>query len=208
MSDGRPPPSPGSQESIVGSITVLLHQLKEGDTSAHEPLFEALYDDLARIAGRRLARESADVDLEPHSLVHEAYLRLVDLDRVAWNDRGHFLAIAARVMRQVLVDSARERRAQKRDGGVRVTISGIAARGQTLRTDVLQLHESLERLAQIDPERARLVELRYFGGLTIEEAAEEMGSSPASVKRSWVVARAWLYEAMRLPPDRPAAPAA
>lgn len=190
----------------MGDVTVLLQRLNAGDPAARDTLLEQIYGELTAIAARRLAAERHDLELEPQALVHEAWLRMAELDRIAWRDRSHFLAMAARVMRQVLVDAARKRNAWKRDGGMQVTLSGLASSDPGLSTDVLQLHEALERLAEIDPQRAELVELRYFGGLTIDETAELLGSSPATVKRNWDVARGWLFRAMSTAPGNAAAP--
>lgn len=177
----------------MSDVTQLLLRWNSGDDEARAALIDHVYAELNHIATRHLSREGVAHDLQPNALVHECYLRLVDLDRVAWQGRAHFLAMAARLMRQILVDEARRRNAVKRDGGVQVTLSGIAPEASQPTTNALALHEALNRLEEADPERARLVELRYFGGLTIEETAEVMGTSPATVKRSWEVARGWLY---------------
>ncbi len=177
----------------MSDVTQLLLRWNSGDDEARAALIERVYAELNQIATRHLAREVFAHDLQPNALVHECYLRLVDMDRVEWQGRAHFLAMAARVMRQVLVDEARRRNAAKRDGGVQVTLSGISSAANQPTTNALALHEALERLAETDPQRAHLVELRYFGGLTIEETAEVLGISPATVKRSWDVARGWLY---------------
>lgn len=182
----------------MADVTALLLQWNTGEAAPRERLLEHLYADLTEIAARHLSREQHVVELQPHALVHEAYLRMVDLDRVDWQDRAHFLSMAARVMRQILIDHARSRNAAKRDGGVRVTLTGLSSAVEQPKTDVLMLNEAMERLAEIDPERARLVELRFFGGLTIQETAEVLGSSPATVKRQWEVARGWLFRSMQL----------
>ncbi len=180
----------------MGDLTVLLGEAAANDSSAQAALFEAIYPELTAIATRHLARESGAQELEPHALVHEAYLRMLELDRITWQDRAHFLAAAAGTMRRILIDAARSRRANKRDGGVRVTLSNLSSSGHTLNTDVRALHDALERLGEVDPERASLVELRYFGGLTLEESAEVLGKSVATLKRSWATARGWLYRAL------------
>lgn len=177
----------------MSEVTQLLLRWNSGDEEARAALIEHVYAELNQIATRHLSREDAAHDLHPNALVHECYLRLVDLDRVEWQGRAHFLAMAARLMRQILVDKARHRNASKRDGGVQVTLSGISPAADQPTTNALALHEALNRLAKADPQRAWLVELRYFGGLTIEETAEVMGISIATVKRSWEVARGWLY---------------
>ena len=181
----------------MSDVTKLLLQWNSGDESARASLMESIYAELNAIAARHLANERHVVELQPNSLVHEAYMRLIDMNRVQWQNRAHFLAMAAKIMREILVDKARQRNAVKRDGGQRVTLSGLALSQDNPPTDALMIHEALERLAEADPERARLVELRFFGGLTIEETAEIMGTSPATVKRSWDVARGWLYRAMK-----------
>ncbi len=176
--------------------TALLLQWSDGEHEARDELLARVYRELTQLAARHLARESRPSTVQPHALVHEAYLRLVDMNRVQWQNRAHFFGIAARLMRQILIDQARRRDAAKRDGGVRVTLSDLALDQGQPDTDVLMLHQALEKLAAIDPDRAHLVELRFFGGLTIEETAECLGSSPATVKRHWEVARGWLYRAM------------
>ncbi len=181
----------------MSDVTKLLLQWNSGDHNARESLIEEIYAELNSIAARHLANERQVVELQPNSLVHEAYLRLIDMNRVQWQNRAHFLAIAAKVMREILVDKARKRNAAKRDGGIQVTLSGVYAAADAPTTNALALHEALERLAEADPDRARLVELRFFGGLTIEECAEILEVSPATIKRSWEVARGWLYRAMQ-----------
>ncbi len=154
---------------------------------------EHVYPELRTIAARHLANEKHPGELQPGALVNEAYLRLIDLNRIQWQDRAHFLAMASRIMRELLVDEARKRLSAKRDGGIQVTLSGLSGSNNDPNTDVLALHEALQRLGAIDSQRAHLVELRFFGGLTIEETAEVLNISPATVKRSWAVARGWLY---------------
>ncbi len=154
-----------------------------------------VYDELHRQAARAMRRENEQHTLQATALVHEAWLRLVDQDRAGWKNRAHFFGIAAQMMRRVLVDHARGRHAEKRGGGMhQVTLSGIQgdAGERSGDVDVLALHEVLERLAVLDPNQARLVELRYFSGMNIEETATALGVSPATVKREWAVARAWL----------------
>lgn len=184
--------------------TGLLLQWNSGDEDARDQLLDRMYQELTRIASHHLARERVR-QLQPQALVHEAYLKMVDLERVEWQNRAHFLGMAARIMRQILIDEARKRNAAKRDGGVRVTLSGLSA-ANSPDTDVLMLHDALEKLAEVDAERAQLVELRFFGGLTIQETAQVLGSSPATVKRHWEVARGWLYRLMQ-PGDTPTATA-
>jgi RNA polymerase sigma factor (TIGR02999 family) len=175
-------------------VTALLLSWSGGEAAAADRLIPVVYEELHRQAACAMRREGNSHTLQATALVHEAYLRLVDQQRVQWRNRAHFFGIAAEVMRRVLVDHARARDAAKRGGGAqRLTLGdalGVPSDGTD--ADVLALHEALERLALLDPDQARLVELRYFGGLNIEESAEALGVSPATVKREWAVARAWL----------------
>ena len=177
-------------------VTALLLAWRAGDASAGDRLLPLVYDELHRQAARAMWREDAAHTLQATALVNEAYLRLVDQRRVEWKSRAHFFGIAAQAMRRVLVDHARGRLAEKRGGAMqRVTLgdAGAAASGDAdADLDVLALHDALERLAALDPDQARLVELRYFGGLGIDETADALGVSAATVKREWAVARAWL----------------
>lgn len=176
------------------SITQLLIAWSDGRREALEDLVPLVYDDLRRMAAAYMRREAAGHALQPTALVHEAYVRLIDQRRVKWRNRAHFFGVAAGMMRRILVDQARRRRAEKRGGQwERVTLSGVdAAVGGPDEIDVLALHAALERLAAFDPRQERIVELRYFGGLTIEETAEVVGASPATVVREWTIAKAWL----------------
>ena len=186
-----PPPSPAPGADVTG----LLLAWGRGDQSAADRLVAAVYDELRRQADRAMRREGGAHTLQATALVHESYLRLVDQRQVEWRNRAHFFAIASTVMRRILVDHARARLTAKRGGGVvPITLAGAAHGGphETDDVDLLALHEALERLAALDADQARLVELRYFGGLTIEETAEALGVSPATVKREWAMARAWL----------------
>jgi len=175
-------------------ITELLIAWSDGSREALDDLVPVVYDDLRRLAAGYMQRELAGHPLQPTALVSEAYLRLIDQRRVKWRNRAHFFGVAARMMRRILVDYARRRRAERRGGDwERVTISGLElAANEPNRIDVLALHESLERLAEFDSQQARIVELRYFAGLTIDEAAEVVGVSEATVTREWTIAKAWL----------------
>jgi RNA polymerase sigma factor (TIGR02999 family) len=187
--------APSSPDEQAPDITGLLLAWGRGDESAADVLVSAVYDELRRQAERAMRREGVEHTLQATALVHESYLRLVDQRRVEWRNRAHFFAIASTVMRRILVDHARARLSAKRGGGVApVTLAGVARASDdgTDDVDLLALHEALERLAALDPDQARLVELRYFGGLTIEETAEALAVSPATVKREWALARAWL----------------
>jgi len=179
--------------SASGPVTRLLLAWKDGDQAALEDLIPVVYPELRRIAGRYLRRERVGHTLQPTALVHEAYLKLFDQDRADWQNRAQFFGVAAQLMRRILVDHAREHAAAKRGGGVRpVTLVDGAGALSPRGIDVIALDEALARFAALYPEPGRLVELRFFGGLTIEETAEVMGLSPATVKRQWTVARAWL----------------
>jgi len=185
--------------AVPPDVTGLLLAWGTGDAAAAERLLPVVYEELRQQAGRAMRREGDAHTLQATALVHEAYLRLVDQQRVQWRNRSHFFAIAAQMMRRVLVDHARTRLAAKRGGELqRVTLgdvgAGAADAGGDM--DVLALHEALEQLALLDPRQARLVELRYFGGLGIEETAEALEVSPATVKRDWAIARAWLRRAL------------
>ncbi|MEO0576418.1 MAG: ECF-type sigma factor [Pseudomonadota bacterium] len=180
----------------MSDLTDLLQHWHTGDNAVRGELLQRVYNELHTIASKHLSGERANALVQPTALVNEAYLKLSKLDRIEWQNRSHFLAMAARVMREFLVDEARRRIAVKRDGGVQVTLYDADHRSDMPKTDMLALNEALERLAQADPDRALLVELRFFGGLTVQETAEVLGKSPATVKRSWQVARAWLYQEM------------
>lgn len=176
------------------SVPELLSGARSGDESAVAALMPLVYDELRRLAAKYLRRERPGQTLQATALVNEAYMRLVKDRNLAWQDRAHFIGIAAHSMRQILVDRARARGSQKR-GGVRhqVTLDESALAETGAIADVLAVDQALERLAALDPQQARVVELRFFGGLTVEETAEALGISPATVKRDWSVARAWLH---------------
>lgn len=164
-----------------------------GDRQSLDTLLPIVYQELRRLAASYLRRERPGQTLQPTALVHEAYLRLMKDRPDRWQNRAHFCAIAAHSMRQILIERARARGAQKRGGAQpRVTLDEALVAGGEQSFDLLAIDEALERLAAIDPEQARLVELRFFGGLTVEETAEAMNISPATVKRHWAIARAWL----------------
>ena len=177
-----------------GDVTRLLLAWSDGDSKALDGLLPVVYQELRQIAARYLNRERVGHVLQPTALVHEAYLKLVDQDRVRWQNRAQFFGVAAQLMRRVLVDHARMQLADKRGGGATMLpLNDAAGSLQPPSVDVIAVDRALTRLASIYPEQGRLVELRYFGGLTIEETSEVLGLSPATVKRQWTVARAWLY---------------
>ena len=184
---------------MVDEFASLLAAWREGDHAARDRLVAMVYPELRAIARRQLSNERGDHTLQPTALVNEAYMRLGRLERIDWQDRVHFVRMAARLMREILVDHARRHAAGKRDGGERVPLTQLDAAAPADEVDVIALDAALERLAEVDPARARLVELRYFGGLTIEETAEALSISPATAKRHWQSARAWLFEALSDP---------
>jgi RNA polymerase sigma factor (TIGR02999 family) len=187
--------APSDPHGTSGPITDLLLELKGGDRDASERLFMLVYDDLRRIAHRALHRERPDHTLGTTGVVHEAYLRLVDQTRVEWRDRAHFYALASQAMRRILVDYARRHRRLKRGGGNRpVTLDEGAVALEERADNLLALDEALSRLAVLNPRLSRVVECRFFGGLTEEEIAEATGVTVRTVKRDWAKARGWLYE--------------
>jgi RNA polymerase sigma factor (TIGR02999 family) len=184
-------------------VTQLLVEWGGGDRAALDRLLPLVFDELRRLAASYLRRERAGHTLQPTALVNEAYLRLVDQEGAQWQNRAHFFGIAANLMRQILVDHARQRSADKRGGSQlrRLSLTQAERLVKQEELDVLALNEALERLAEFDPQQARIVELKFFGGLTIEETAEVLGVSHATVEREWKLARAWLRRELS---DRPA----
>jgi RNA polymerase sigma factor (TIGR02999 family) len=179
----------------MADVTFLLSAIDSGDPQAAEQLLTLVYDDLRRLAARRLSHESPGQTLEPTALVHEAYLRLVGARGVRWDGRAHFFAAAARAMRQILVENARRKRALKRGAGAtRQELDEAELLVPEPREDLLALDEALTELAAADRPAADLVQLRYFGGLSIAEAARVLGISPRSADRLWAYARAWLHQ--------------
>lgn len=175
-------------------VTTLLLDWSRGNREALNQLAPLIYDELHRMASRQLRREQNEHTLQSTALVHEVYLKLIDQERVQWQDRNHFFAVASQIIRCILVDHARARRSAKRGGGqTRLEFDeSIALPGQR-DADLLVLDDAMESLAQVDPRQSRIVELRFFGGLSIEETAQVLEVSPATVKRDWIVAKAWLY---------------
>ena len=175
-------------------VTDLLLSWRQGDAAAFDRLVPLVYDELRRVARRHLRGEPPGQALQATALVHEVYLRLVDLDRMTLTSRAHFFGVAATLMRQIVVDFARRQRAEKRGGGVTVvSLDEASPAAWTSSVDVLALDEALNALAAIDARQCRVVELRFFAGLTIDEAATALGISPATVEREWAFAKAWLY---------------
>lgn len=176
----------------------VLRRLAEGDGSAIDELYPLVYEDLRRVARGQLARERSGHTLDTTALVHESYLRLVGSRGIDADGRAHFLSIAARAMRRILVDHARRRRAQKRGGGIAFEPLSPSLQAAIERSpELLALDDALERLEELEPRQSRVVECRVFGGMTVEETAEILEVSPATVKRDWTMARAWLNRQMR-----------
>jgi RNA polymerase sigma factor (TIGR02999 family) len=183
-------------------VPSLLPALREGDQRALERLLPLVYDELRRVAAGYLRYERPDHTLQPTALVHEAYMRLVGQRDVVWQNRAHLVGVAARQMRRILLDHARAHRAEKRAGHLaRVTLDDVHAPAAARDVDLLALDVALAELDARDPQHARLVELKYFGGLTTRELAEVLGISPATVEREWAHARAWLF--LHLQGERP-----
>jgi RNA polymerase sigma-70 factor, ECF subfamily len=179
-------------------VTRLLAEFSGGDEHALAELMPLLYSELRRLASYYLQRERSNHTLQATALVHEAYLRLVDQKEGGWANRNQFMAVASQLMRRILVDYSRRHSSAKRGGNaekVYLEESAVVSKGRA--ADVVELDDALTRLAELDPEQARLVEMRFFGGLSIEETAGVLGVSPATVKRNWSVAKAWLARELR-----------
>ena len=175
-------------------VTQLLVSWSEGDPKALEALTPLVYDELRTLAGRYLRRERPDHTLQSTALVHEAYLRMVDQRQVRWQNRAHFFGVAAQIIRRILVDHARSHKAEKRGAdAVKLSLDEAMAVPEERQVDLVALDDSLNSLASFDVQQGRIVELRFFGGLSIEETAAVLGVSPATVKRDWAMAKAWLY---------------
>ncbi len=186
----------------MSDVTRILTAIEQGDPHAAEQLLPVVYDELRKLAAQRLAEEKPGQTLQATALVHDAYLRLVDTEKAQhWNSRGHFFAAAAEAMRRILVDNVRRKRRPKHGGDrKRVELDEALSLAEP-RDDLLALDEALTRLAAEEPVKAELVKLRYFAGLSLEEAAACLGISPATAKRYWAVARAWLYAALSGPAE-------
>jgi RNA polymerase sigma factor (TIGR02999 family) len=180
-----------------GEITARLIELRGGGAEARERLFASVYEELKSLARRQLMLGGRTPTLGATALVHEAYLRLVDQTRVDWNDRGHFFAVAARAMRHIAIDQARRRSAAKRDGGARVPLDPSHAGEDAPIVDVVAVHEALEQLGAASPRLVQVVEMMFFAGLSVEETADALSTSPSTVKRDWRKAKAMLLVMMR-----------
>jgi RNA polymerase sigma factor (TIGR02999 family) len=184
-------------ESSPQPVSALLIKWRAGDPEALQVLIPLVYQELRRIAQHHLQQERPGHTLQSTALVHEAYLRLMKQGPVEIEHRPHFLAVASRLMRQILVDHARGRRAAKRGGGFKLEINDAVNAQKTQSVDLIALDDALSELAELDPQQSRIVELRFFGGLSIDETAEIVGVSPTTVKREWATARAWLRREVR-----------
>ncbi len=183
----------GPVTSQSGEITKLLKQLTAGNREAESKLVPLVYEQLRRLAASYMRRERPDHTLQPTALVHEAYLKLMDQRRVSWQNRSHFYRLAARLMRRVLVDHAREVNASRRAKGQKVALDESLAYSKEKPSELLAIDEALSRLAETEPRLGQVVELRFFGGCSEEEIARILGVSARTVKRDWKLARAWLY---------------
>lgn len=188
-----PDPDDTSQERI----SRLLADWANRDPAARERLVPIVYDELRRLAHHYMRGERSGHTLQTTALVNEVYLRLAGIDALQWRDRAHFFAMAATLMRRVLVDYARQRARDKRGAGVTVTSLDENAVAPQPAVDIVALDEALARLAAVDPQQGRVIELRFFAGLSVEETAEVLGISPATVKRDWATAKLWLYNELR-----------
>ena len=185
-------------QQVSENVTQLLIDLSNGDRDAVDLLLPVIYDELRKLAGNYLRRERPDHTLQPTALVHEAYLRLVDQTRVNWQNRAHFFGVAAQIMRRLLVDHARRHNAEKRGQDFqKISLDENIDRAVERSTELIALDDALKALAEFDEQKARVVELRYFGGLSVEETADVLGVAPTTIKRHWRFAKAWLYGAMR-----------
>jgi RNA polymerase sigma factor (TIGR02999 family) len=182
---------------LPDDVTQLLENWSNGDREALERLMPLVYGELHRLAQRYLRRERSDHTLQSTALVHEAYLKMVDQKNVRWQNRAHFFGVAAQSIRHILVDHARSHLAAKRGAGAaKLSLDEAIGVPEKKEVDLLALDQALEGLAALDPQQGRIVELRFFGGLSIEETAEVLHISSATVKRDWVMAKAWLYQSL------------
>lgn len=189
---------PDASSPAVGEITVILGRVSAGDAAAANDLMALVYDELRRLAASKLARERVGQTLQPTALVHEAWLRLGGDEQPAWQNRRHFLAAAAEAMRRILIDRARQRQAARRGAGAeRISLDELELPSAMPDDRLVALSEALDRLAAEAPDKAELVKLRYFTGLTLEQVAEAQGVSLATAKRSWTFARVWLLREMQ-----------
>lgn len=184
------------RETPLPSLTELLARWQAGDEESLRRLLPAVYDELHRLARRHLLKERPNHTLQSTALVHEAYLRLIKQDPIRFESREHFFGVAAHLMRQILVDYARRRNAAKRDGGYQLSLNEELAFAKARTVDLVALDDALNGLSKLDPQQGRVVELRFFAGLSIEETSRILGVSPATVKRDWATAKVWLHREM------------
>jgi RNA polymerase sigma factor (TIGR02999 family) len=184
------------RQSSLQPLSALLAKWQAGDEEALASLLPIVYDELRRLAHRYLQKERPGHTLQSTALVHEAYLRLIKQEGLEFENRGHFFGICAQLMRQILVEHARSQRAAKRDFGRRLTLEDAVDAAKIRSVDLIALDDALTDLAKLDQNQSRIVELRYFGGLSIEETSQVLGVSPATIKREWATARAWLHHEM------------
>ncbi|MEO6655156.1 MAG: sigma-70 family RNA polymerase sigma factor [Pyrinomonadaceae bacterium] len=178
-------------------ITALLQEINDGAENAPDKLLPLVYHELRKLAQGYMQNERPDHTLQATALVHDAYIRLVDWENVSWQNRAHFFSVAAQVMRNILVDHAVKRKAQKRDFGQRIELTENISFEGGRDVDLIGLNEALEDLEEFEPQQAKIVELRFFGGLTIDEAAHVLEISPATVNREWAIAKTWLYRRLK-----------
>ena len=189
------PNAPGAPNS---QVTRVLERVRCGEPSAASELLPLVYDELRRLAAAKMAHERPDQTLQPTALVHEAYIRLIDQSRVNWQNRAHFFGVAAQIMRRLLVDHARKHNAEKRGQDFqKLSLDENIDRAVERSAELIALDDALKTLATFDQQKARMVELRYFGGLSIEETADVLGVTPTTIKRHWRLAKAWLHGEMQ-----------
>jgi RNA polymerase sigma factor (TIGR02999 family) len=183
---------------VPGEVTQLLFEFRTGNPDARDRLVPLVYRELRRIANARLRRESPTHSLQPTALVHEAYLRLIDITQVQWKDRAHFFSVASTIMRRILVDHARAKQARKRGGTEDTLWLDEASMPSPRRApELVALNDALDKLSEIDERQAKIVEMRFFAGMTEEETGEVLGISARTVKRDWRMAKAWLFQELR-----------
>ena len=185
------------QEATPEPVSELLAQYRNGDEESLRRLVPLVYNELRRVAHHHIRKERPDHTLQTTALVHEAYICLTHQQPMDFENRAHFFAVCAQLMRQILVQYARRRRAAKRDGGHKLTLDSAIVMPRNRSVDLIALDDALKALARLDPQQSRIVELRFFGGLSIEEAAHVLGISPATVKRHWSTARLWLHSQIK-----------
>lgn len=185
----------------MSQVTHILEAIQRGEAKAADQLLPLVYEELRRLGAAKMASEAPGQTLQPTALVHEAWLRLTNDDQRKWNDRTHFFAAAAEAMRRILVDNARRKRTERRGGDrQRVEMSDIGSASEESEDNLLAVDDALEKLSVLDPEKAQLVKLRYFVGMTLEQAGAALGISERTARRYWTFARAWLHEEIKGPP--------